>query len=535
MFFGRLGVFGGGISIRAAAGMGLGISALCVGLRTSPAHGEGVAPDSALAGALAAISGSPLTLEDAVQAALAQATAVREAEAELAAAHGALMREKGDFDPELFASFDKSVTETPSASPFAGASVLESDVRTTAAGARVRSPIGTEVSATIETRRQESNSSFSLLVPQYDTQGRLEVTQPLLQGFGPAARSARVAAEREVEAAAARYENAQLAARARAEVLYWDLYAAERDLAVERLVRDRARSFLEQAEMRARAGLVGPNQVANAEFFLAQEELALLDREEHLNAVSDRLSSLLGQRPPAGLVRYGPTSEPPSEFRLAAEDSVVSWALRYNHDLVSMRRRLDAASALANGAAWEALPQLDLVGSLGGNGLGGRGRQVVFGTDTLHTDITGGFGDTWSQVFQRDFPTWSAGLRLTLPLGTRAGRGQRDRLRAEVRRGEQQLEAVRRQLDEDVRGRYRELANARARRSAAARGVAASSEQVRIGVLEYQSGRTTAFELVRLGADLAAAQQRYSQALVRGAQSAAELRRLTAGRFPAGE
>jgi outer membrane protein TolC len=54
---------------------------------------------------------------------------------------------------------------------------------------------------------------------------------------------------------------------------------------------------------------------------------------------------------------------------------------------------------------------------------------------------------------------------------------------------------------------------------------------VRIGVLQYNSGRTTAFELVRLGADLASAQQRYSQALVRTAKAESALRFLTSSGY----
>jgi outer membrane protein TolC len=82
-------------------------------------------------------------------------------------------------------------------------------------------------------------------------------------------------------------------------------------------------------------------------------------------------------------------------------------------------------------------------------------------------------------------------------------------------------------LEENVRASYRELLHAKKRLEAARNGVEASAEQVRIGMLEYQVGRTTAFELVRLSADLATAQQRYSQALVRAAKAAAELKKLT--------
>jgi outer membrane protein TolC len=48
-------------------------------------------------------------------------------------------------------------------------------------------------------------------------------------------------------------------------------------------------------------------------------------------------------------------------------------------------------------------------------------------------------------------------------------------------------------------------------------------------MIEYRNGRSTAFEVVRLAADLAGAQQRYSQALVRTARAAAALTQLTGG------
>ncbi len=490
-------------------------------------------PDSVLAAALADIPGSPLALDAAIAMALENATAIGAAEAALHAAQGSLRSEKGGFDPELFASYEALGQDLPTASPFAGAPVLEQDERKSTAGARVLFSTGTSLEARIDTRRLETNSEFASVNPQYVGEGRLELTQPLLKGFGPATRASLTAAERDLEAAKSQYTSTVLAVRASVEQLYWDLYAAERDLAAERLIRERALAFHEQTRLRAGTGLVGPNEVANAQVFLAQEEQAVLDREEDLGAISDRLGALLGQRPGPGMQRFHPTAEPPQSFPQVPQDSVVALGLRYNHDLQVVARRIEALRALERGAGWDALPELDLVGTLGGNGLSGTGQEVVFRGDTLRTDVQGGFGDTWSQVFGRDFPTWSLGLRLTLPLGLREGRGERDRLRAEVARAELDLLEAERQLEASVRIRHRELDNAAERVEAARRGLTAALEQVRIGALEYDRGRTTAFELVRLADDVATAQQRYSQALVRAAKAAAELRLLTAGQFPA--
>ncbi len=492
----------------------------------------GANPDSVLAEEIAKIPGTPLALEEGVQAALEQDTAIIEAEAVLRAAQGVVRREKGPFDPEVYASYDVDDQEAAASSPLAGAAVLETNERATSLGARKRFSTGTEIEAAVDSRRLDTNSGFETLIPKYVAEGRLSLTQPLLKGFGPSARAELSAAERDMEAAQSQYESTVLVVRSTVEQLYWDLYAAERDVAVERLIRDRGARLLEDTRVRARSGLVGPDDVANAQVFLAEEEQAVLDGEERLGAVSDRLATLMGRRPEPGMSRFRPTESPPLAFGAAPVDSVVQLALAHNHDLQVVGRRIESIRALERGARWDALPDLQLVGSLGGNGLSGTPHPVVFGSQTLEPSVSGDAGEAWSQVFSRDFPTWTLGLRLSVPLGLREGRGERDRLRAEVERAENQLTAVRRSLEEDVRNRHRELANAPLRVQAARTGVEAAIEQTRIGILEYDNGRTTAFELVRLAADVATAQQRYSEALVRAAKAAAELRMLTAGTFP---
>jgi outer membrane protein TolC len=118
---------------------------------------------------------------------------------------------------------------------------------------------------------------------------------------------------------------------------------------------------------------------------------------------------------------------------------------------------------------------------------------------------------------------------VSLPIGGRAGGGEAARRRAEVARAENTLEGARRNLEEQVRAQQRELERGARRLELARTGVDASIRQVEIGMIEYRNGRSTAFEVVRLAADLAGAQQRYSQALVRTARAAAALTQLTGG------
>jgi len=500
--------------------------------------GRAAQPDSALGEALADLEGDPLTLSAALAAALREATEVGVARAELAVAGATVRRQKGTFDPEVYAEALHTSINQASASFFAGADVLQTDQTVAEAGARMKFPFGTELAASLNTVKFETNSDFTSLSPQYNSVGKLEITQPLLRGLGPSTKGQLTAAELDLEAAEALYQDAVYSVQAGVESTYWELYANERDLAVQQLIRDRAIAFLKDTELRSSAGLAGPNEVANARVFLAEQEQVVLDREDALDLVSDRLATLMGRRPSGGQWRFRAVDQPPSDFPLAPVETLVQLALDRNQDLRAGERQVDALRALARKASWDALPTLDLFGMLGGYGLAGKGRDVIFqfdpeaDPDTLKNNLDTGVGESISQVVNRDYPTWEVGVVFRYPLGNRTHGGEKDRLRAEVRRAEQNLIAGQRALEEQVRAQYRELSRGRRRLEVAREGVEASSEQVRIGTIEYENGRTTAFELVRLGADLAAAQQRYSAALVRAARAAAELRRLTAGGYP---
>jgi len=520
------------------------INAVLVGWFTDRATAQNVAPltieaspDSALANMLAQLQGEPLALTDAIGEALHRDTAVATARAELEAARGAERREGGFFDPELYGEAERYSDSQPTASFFAGADVLETTQTRAEAGARMLLPFGTELSASLNTSRLSTNSAFATLSPQYDTFGQIELVQPLLRGFGPGTSGDRDAARRNVEAAEARYEDARLVSRAEVETTYWALYAAERDLAVQSLIRDRGQAFLDDVRLRAQVGSVGPSEVANARVFLAQQEQVVLDTEEALDRLSDHLVTLMGRRPTGGVERFRAADRPPTEVAPIARDRLVDLVMTRSLEVAAAEQNLAAVRARSRGASWNALPRLDLFGHLGGRGLAGTGRDLIidFGEgepDTIRNSLDTGFSDSFNQVIQRDFPTWSVGMRFVIPIGGGAVAGERDRLRAEVIRAEQNLEEVRRLLFQDVRKQHRELERGLQRLVLANEGIDASLEQVRIGSLQFASGRVTAFELVRLAADLADAQRRYSEALVRTARAAATLRRLTAGAYP---
>jgi len=490
---------------------------------------EPTSPDSSLQDILNGLPGTPLRLQDAVQYGLKNATSVRRAEAAFLAAGGARRHEAGQFDPQLYFNLNYQEQNLPTASFFAGAATLSTQQTTSRTGLHMDLPIGTKLDLSLSTTRLATNSSFAFLNPEYDAFGTFTFRQALLGGFFISARKQLTRSERELEAAEARYNQQVLAVSADVERSYWDLYAAERDFGVQKIVLGRAERFLKETEIRAKVGLVGPIQMASAKTFLAEQQLQFLESQESLDRQSDLLAALIGVRPEAA--RYLPKDEPPSSFPADSIETLVDYAIKNNLDLQAAQKEIDAAEALARAASWEWLPTVNLVGSLSGNGLGGDPHTVIFGTDTLITSQNGSLYDAVHSAARREFPSWSIGVEVNIPIGFRSGLGDKDRFDAQVLGAEQQYIEQSRSLGNQVRATYRELANAVQRLDAARSGVEAAQEQVRIGLISFQNGRSTAFELVRLGEDFGVAQRRYSAELVRAAKAGATLKQLTSGKY----
>jgi outer membrane protein len=489
---------------------------------TSAAAGE---PDTSYLAGAPEVRTLGLTLDQAQRLAAEKSPAVRRAAASLRSARGARMVEAGSFDPVLFGASERLSTDSPVTSVFAASELRE---RSVSGGATWLSPIGTSLGLSLSRVRRASNSPVSTLPLERRAAARLDFVQPLLRGFGPAAtRGGLRAAAHELDAAERAFEAAELDVATEVENAYWELYAAERDLHVQRIQRQRAASFLREQMLRGRAGAAGPGAVATARTFLADQQSLLLDAQIRLGAAADRLAQTAGISP-GEQARFEALDAPPVIESPEPLESALERALRANPALRAAERQAAAARARARRAAWSAWPTVEAFGGYGGSGLAGVGRRVAFGADTVGAEFDTGFGEAWDQALGDDNPDWRFGIRVRMPVGWRADRGEHQRQLGALERAEADLLAQRLALDVAVRRTHREVELSRQLLDQARELVSAAAEQVRIARLEYQAGRATAYDLVDLEADLARASFRESQALVRVARASSELRRLTA-------
>jgi outer membrane protein TolC len=466
-----------------------------------------------------------LTLEQAKTLGATHSPASRSAMGAYRAARGARMVQAGDLDPVLFGESQRISTDSPVTSPFAGSSSRQ---RLLSGGLSWRSPIGTDINIGLQQTQTESNAPFSTLPRERRAHGRVEFVQPLLAGFGmAAARGELRAADRELEAARLQLAAATRDVDAEVETAYWQLYAAERNLDVQRLQRQRAAVFLRQQNLRGRAGAVGPGPVAIARTFLADQEAVLLDTRILVQAASNRLAEAVGLTAES-LAVYHALDAPPAPAPVEPLGILLARAIDANPELLASQETVGAAEARYRRAARNAWPTVEAFGGYGGSGLAGTGRQIVFGGDTLGTTFDTQFDDAWEQVFGDDYPDWNFGVRIAVPLfAWRGERGERERQLGNLERARADLQARSLALESRVRAAHLESALSQRQLDAMRELVSAAQEQARIVRLEYQAGRSTAYEVVNLEADLARAQFRESEVLVRVARANTELKRLT--------
>jgi len=128
-------------------------------------------------------------------------------------AEGALRRESGNYDPQLFFNVNHLDNHLPQSSYLAGAQDLATQQTTSQGGVRLNLPIGTRLEARMTTSRLETNSALASLNPEYSTAGILSLRQPLLGGFAASGRKLLSKAETDLAAQKDRYDEQVIATK----------------------------------------------------------------------------------------------------------------------------------------------------------------------------------------------------------------------------------------------------------------------------------------------------------------------------------
>jgi outer membrane protein TolC len=127
--------------------------------------------------------------------------------------------------------------------------------------------------------------------------------------------------------------------------------------------------------------------------------------------------------------------------------------------------------------------------------------------------LTGGQGNLLGQIFRRDFPNYSAGLSLNIPLRNRAAQSDYLTTLLQQRQSELALQKAKNQVRVDVQNAVIGLRQARVRYESSVKARILQQQTLDADKKKYTLGASTVFQVVQDQQTLASAQSTEQQAL----------------------
>lgn len=456
----------------------------------------------------------PLSLEEAVGIALENNLDLRVERENIRLQESAVLFEQGQFDPTLHldARANKTVRGSTSLieTGFLRTNRLAQENQQLNLGMKQRFDWGGDYDLTFSQTR--SSATLQQINPTFRGEPVLTFTQPLLRGFGREVTQGPLRiAQTQLQTSQAVFRSQLMATVLEISDVYWDLVFQRENLKVQQQSLRAAEQLLELNRNKVQLGLLAPIEILVAEAGVASRVEGVVVAEKGIQDTEDQLRRLLNlpeqsmSAPPPLL----PTEAPTDTRREFDEPALLAIALRERPEIEQSQMELKNRALSIRIAEDQLYPSLDLVGSVGLNGIGG----------SYSTEL--------DQIESGDFYRWEAGVVLSFPLGNRSARANVQREKSEWNRAalskERTIQQITLETKEGLRRvetDYRRIESNRRARILAERQLSAGSERAALGLI-------SSHDLLEFQTELADARGREIRAVTDYNKSLINLDRVT--------
>ena len=406
------------------------------------------------------------------------------------------------FSPVIEISASLGDDATPAISTLGGAPILKEDELVLKGSILKKWDIGLRSDLYWAYAKRDANSSFITLDPRHESSVELEVSQPLLQGFGAEVNASELhRAVNNRKIASLEFHMVLEAELLRTYRAYWTLLLAAEDLALQQESLRLAGEQIAIAEDRLAAGKAAQLEVTGARAAHARQMENVIDAKTDYRKASDQLLQII--RPSTRNEDYEivviPTTKPNQEELPDGIKPVdaIREALANRPELGRERSLIDNADLDLLLANDETYTNLELFGKIGAKGI----------EDSAGDSI----GDTGSA----DFLNWSAGIRLQFLFDSES---RRARYRQAVLAKEEatlRMESVASEITVEVRAALFDFDAAREKVTATKRTLDLAREQYEGEVDRRKTGRSTQYQVELFRRDLLDAERNHLRARVR--------------------
>ena len=441
-------------------------------------------------------------------------------------------------DPTITGALNWAHNTTPQSSAFVtGTNSLINQLDVANFGIQKGFLTGTIVNLGLNNTATTSNSVRADFNPSTSSSLGFSITQHLLQGFGPAINS------RQIRIAKNNREVSDLTFKLQVETtvaavmeLYWQLVAFNENVGVAREAVAAAQRLYEDNQRQVQVGTLAPIEVTRAEAQIAagQQQLTIaqtsvLQQESILKTALSRTGVASPAVAEAHIITTDQINIPDVEPITPIQD-LTAMALSSRPELAQSRIQIQNQQLTIRGSKNSLLPTLDAVANVSNGALAGQINTLPAPPGTVHSNngfFIGGYGTVLTQLFQRNFPNYSAGFNLTIPLGNRAAQAQVINDELTLRQQQMGLTRLENQVRLDVVNAGIGLTQARAQYQSATKASALQAQTLDAEQKKLALGASTIYNVIQDQQALTAAESNEVAAKAAYARAKVELDRAT--------
>jgi outer membrane protein len=424
------------------------------------------------------------------------------------------------FDPTLsILGSAAHMTSPQSNTILTGTTALIQQVRTFQAQYVQAWDFGMSAQFTFYNQYTNVNSPFFDINPYTAGYLDLQVTQNLLYGFGSAVNGRNI----RVQKNNIKVTNLQFRQQAATTVssvlnLYWDLVAFWDDVRARQRELTAAQQLLDNNRKQVDAGSLAPIEVTRAEAQVYVSEQDLLVSQTNLLQQETVLKNAISRNGIANSTLLDAHIVPLDSIMIPTTDDtppmeqLVDQALQNRNEIQQSKLNIDSDKLNLVGIKNALKPTLQAFAELTNNGLTGPLTPLGEATPGV-SYLAGGYGNLLGEMFRRNYPNYSAGLALNIPLRNRAAQSDYTTSELELRQSELGLQQNINQVRVDVQNAVIGLQQARARYAAALKARDLQQQTLDADQKRLALGASTAYQIVLDQQNLASSESSEVQAL----------------------
>jgi outer membrane protein TolC len=372
---------------------------------------------------------------------------------------------------------------------------------------------GAQLGVTFDNTQITSDAARYTYNPILDSSLGFTITQPLLRGFGTGLnRRYILIAKNDGRIADLVFQQQVIDTVAGIARLYTDLVSLNEDVKVKQQALLLAQRLYEDNRNKVDQGEQAPIEVTRAQAQVASSQQALIsaqglvEQQELIVKTAITRGGLADSSIRSVHIVATDTVQVPETESARPMEDLIAEALRKRPDLAQASIQVENSQINLKGSLNALRPELDVVGTVQNGGLSGNINLTGAALTPGAALYPGGYGTALGQIFRNDFPTYSVGLQLTVPLRNRVAQADAVRDELQVR----QTQARRQQFEDQVRlevaDAYVAMRQARAAYEAAVQSRILQEQSVKVEQVTFDVGLATNYLVIQYQTYLAQAQ-----------------------------